>query len=158
MALLSIAQLRTMSVMPPEDVDGHDPAFVDGRIAYHESRITARLAKRYATPFSAANPPKCVVGWLVDLVTLDCYVRRGFNPSAQQDGLIESAARRADAEVLEAANSETGLFDLPLRADTVGASGVTLGGPLSYSEQSPYVWMDIQAAEGRADDQRGRGS
>lgn len=145
--------------MPVEDVDALDaryPGYVVARIDYHEGRINARLSKRYATPFVAPVPP-IVQGWITDLVTLDCFIRRGFNPESAQDSLYQAAAEAVKAELLEAANSETGLFDLPLRADGPGASGVSKGAPLSYTEASPYVWMDIQRAAGRADDDRGSG-
>ena len=134
--------------MPPEDVDALEAVragFIDARIAIRTGEIHARLAKRYATPFSSDSPPDAVVGWLVALVTLDAYLARGFNPSSQQDGLISADADRANAAIREAADSKDGLYDLPLREDTQGTSGVTLGGPLGYSESSPYEWSDLQA-------------
>jgi hypothetical protein len=147
MAILELGGFRTRSIMPSEDVDWleeHYPGFIVARIAYHEGKMNARLAKRYAVPFSSSSPPDAAVGWIVDLVTLDAYLKRGFNPSAEQDGLIPNAAETAKAEILEAANSETGLFELPLRQDAPSSSGVSKGEPFGYSEQSPYTWTDRQ--------------
>ncbi len=52
----------------------------------------------------------------------------------------------------EAADSAEGLFELPLRAD-LETSGVSKGGPLGYTEASPYRWTDRQADDGRNEDE-----
>ena len=67
----------------------------------------------------------------------------GFTSAARQDKLIVEAEAAAKSEVTEAADSEEGKFDLPLRQDTT-ATGVSKGGPLGYSEVSPYTWTDRQ--------------
>lgn len=119
--------------------------FVTKRIATHQSWIESRLMKRYLAPF-AAPVPQIVIGWLVALVTLDVFSKRGFNPgSAQDEEAIIGRAQRARDEIKEAADSKDGLFDLPVRQDLPGTSAVTRGGPLSYSEASPYTWTDKQA-------------
>jgi len=146
-ALITTAAFRTRSIMPPGDVDALEtvrPGFIAARLDIRTGEIHARLAKRYATPFSSDLPPDAVVGWLVALVTLDAFLARGFNPSSQQDGLIEADAARARDSIKEAADSKDGLFDLPLRESSQGESGVTLGGPLGYSEASPYRSIDAQ--------------
>ncbi len=145
-AFLTIAQFRTRTVMPPEDVDRVEaqyPGFIDVRLADESAWLRARLIKRYPTAFDAPIAA-VILGWLTDIVTPQVYRRRGWNPSSGQDAEIDKQAERARAEVLEAANSETGLFELPMRENTT-ASGVSKGGPLSYSEQSPYSWTDVQA-------------
>lgn len=150
MPYLDVATFRARSLMPSEDVDDleeRSPGFVAARIAYHEGRINARLAKRYAVPFGAPVP-EIVLGWLTDLVQLDCYLRRGFNPTSQQDGLIESSAQRAHDDIKEAADSATGLYDLPTRQD-VADTAIARGGPFAYSEASPYEWTDRQREEVR---------
>lgn len=132
--------------MPAQDVDWLEstrPGFIEKRLAYNSSRINARCRKRYAAPF-AVPAPELVVGWLVDLTTLDAYQARGWNPSDEQSALVKAAADRAEAETKEAADGEAGLFDLPLREDTT-ADGISRGGPLVYAEASPYDWVDVQA-------------
>lgn len=161
MALLALADFKSRSIMPSEDVDALEaqyPGYVAKRLALREGLMNARLAKRYATPFEPASPPDVAVGWLVAMVTLDCYLRRGFNPSSAQDQIIADEAKRAETEILEAANSETGLFELPLRQDAPGASGVSKGGPFGYSEASPYVAFNMQRETARGEDSSGRGT
>lgn len=59
-------------------------------------------------------------------------------------------ASKADEELKETANSETGLLDLPGNDST--DSAVTTGEPLGASDTSPYAWQDRQAREGRRQD------
>jgi hypothetical protein len=131
--------------------------FFDQREAFTRSFVEARLRKRYSIPFIAPFP-SIVLEWQTAMLTLDMYRRRGFNPgSAQDQDAIIGAATTALAEIKEAADSDTGLFDLPLRDDTT-ASGISQGSPLGYSEGSPYVWTDQQACTGRQEDRNGRGT
>ncbi len=147
--------------MPGADVDAleqGEPGFLDETIADELAHIESRLTKRYVTPFSEVSPPRAVLRWLTRIVTLKAYEKRGFNPTSAQDQLIVDAATKAEADIIEAANSETGLFDLPLRQDAPGASGVSKGGPFGYSEQSPYVSSSKQRHAARDEDSRGDGS
>jgi len=148
---LTPLQWRTRTVMPSADVDALDvgePGFLGSRIAFQQGKIEARLAKRYATPF-ASPVPEIVLGWLTDLVTFDAYMKRGFNPAAEQDSEIKAAATTALEEVKEAAESKEGLFELPLREDMKGSSAIDRGGSFGYSEASPYAWTDRQREEVR---------
>jgi hypothetical protein len=117
--------------------------FVESRLVINTTRINARLRKRYAAPF--ADPvAEIVLGWLADMTTPELYKRRGWDPSdAQADAILADAARVLE-ELKEAADSADGLFDLPLRQDKQGTTGVVRGGPFVYSEPGPYDWMDVQ--------------
>ncbi len=151
--------LPTRAVVPREwieDVEREQPGWIDIKLEEISDWIDGRLRKRYAAPFSEPTP-KCVLRWVAKIAALDVLHRRGVNAQDQQYEDIRDEAHAAKAEVLEAANSETGLFDLPLRADTA-ESGITQGGPMGYSEQSPYVWADGQRETGRNEDQSGRGT
>ncbi len=131
--------------MPDEDVDRLESlysGFIDAQIALAQGWCEARLRKRYAIPF-VAPIPEIFLGWVVALVTLAAYQRRGWNPSSAENELIRSAATDARLEVKEAADSKDGLYDLPLRQDST-ESGVSKGTPLGYSEADPYSWMDVQ--------------
>lgn len=144
-AYLTVAQFRLRTTMPQSDVDAlevSDPGFLDAQLTSWSSRIDAQLSKRYAAPF-ASPVPEIVLEWLTRCVTVRAYLKRGVNPSDEQFAAIKEDAEAALKEVEAAANSQTGLYDLPLRSDTT-ASGITKGGPLAYSEQSPYVWADYQ--------------
>ena len=145
--LLNLAGFREATLMPGPDVDaleGLEPGWLLGRLVRRTEWIYARLAKRYATPFDAADPPGAAVDWVTDLVTWDAYLKRGVNPAAMQDSEVLKRFDTAKAEVKEAADSKDGLFELPLR-DASSPSGVVKGGPLGYSEASPYEWTDRQA-------------
>ena len=107
--------------------------------------------------YAAAPPvPETVLGWIVALVTVDLYRKRGVNPQDPQIDLLVKEAERAFAEIKEAADSKEGLFDLPASEDV--DSAVTTGGPMGYSEQSPYVWADRELHAARNEDDQGRGT
>lgn len=146
MAYLTFAQWRSRSIMPPDESDdllsNWGPEYFDGKLAEHTSWINARLRKRYATPFS--DPvPEIVLSWLERLVTFDVYLRRGFNPSSQQDEEIKNRMVDAKAEIKEAADSNEGLYDLPLREDS-SATGISKGGPWAEYDNTPYGFLDAQ--------------
>ncbi len=153
MAYLDVAGFTLRTVMPIEDVDmleSTQSGFLDARLEVGTSLINARLAKRYAVPL--ADPvPEIVLGWLVALVTPKAYAKRGWNPSDAQSEQILADMTEALEQMKEAADSEIGLYELPLRAD-LETSGVSKGGPLGYSETSPYRWTDLEAEAGRSDD------
>lgn len=130
------------------------PSFIETTLADWSSEFNARLKKRYAVPFNPANPPAIIQRWLTKVVTRDCFAKRGYNPTSLQDKeAILDEAVAALAELKEAAESENGLFDLPLLNDDA-ASAVTQGGPYAYSEQSPYTWLTLQRNAGRNEDKQ----
>lgn len=155
---IDLAGFRVRTVMPGEDVDRLEakyPGYIVQQIATEQAKLEARLRKRYALPF-AAPAPETAIAWLVSIVTLAAYQRRGWNPSSAENQLIIDAATRALDESKEAANANDGLFDLPPREDAASTSGATQGGPFGYSEQSSYTGADDQACAGRAEDGYGR--
>lgn len=119
--------------------------FVESRLVIETSRINAQLRKRYAVPF-AEPVPEIVLGWLAALVTPKIYERRGWDPSDAQAQSILADAELARTELQQAADAADGLFDLPL-LQTSTATGISRGGPLGYSEASPYTWIDRQRDE-----------
>lgn len=159
MAYLTVELFRVESLMPGSQVDqleAAEPGFLAARLQRRSGNIDARLRKRYVAPFEAPVPDK-VVEWLVALVNQDCYLKLGVDPLDLQMAEILAAAKLAVEELKEAADSVEGLFDLPLRADTT-STGISKGGPMAYTEASPYVWKDVQGATGRSEDERGSGS
>lgn len=167
---LDTPRFRELSIMPSSDVDqieALESEWIQRRLDRAGDFLDVRLAKRYAVPFGddpsppatvRANVPGTVEDWIVGIVTLEAYSKRGFNPSSASDeAAIVMPATRAREEILEAANSETGLFELPMRS-TATSSGVSRGGPLGYSETSPYVWTDRQVEDGAAEDAAGIGT
>lgn len=129
----------------------YSPTFIDASLVSRWEWIWSRLAKRYVEVDPA---PETVLRWQEAMVTWDCYRRRGYTPgSAQDENGIDGAKKLAEDQVLEAANGNDGLIELPVKP-----SGVSVGAPLAYSETSPYVGAQIQACRGTAEDTRGRGT
>lgn len=160
MGYLTLAEFKTRSTMPSEHVDRIEAASAGFTLAQIESvsrlDIDSRLRKRYAVPFSDPYP-EAVKVWCARIVTLLCWERLGYDPTDQSMERATKAHDDAKAEIKEAANSNEGLFDLPLRADTT-TTGISKAAPFGYSEQSPYVWADGQADVGRTEDANGRGT
>ena len=146
-----------MTVMPAtyvEELETKYPGWVDKQIDMASARIDVQLSKRYVTPFIGA--PMIIKEWTARMVEVSCWLKRGVRTTDEQ--FQESRARgdKALEEIELAANSENGLFDLPL---ATGGSAVTATTwPRGYSEQSPYVWLDDQAEIGRSEDRSRGGS
>ena len=146
-----VIDFRTRTIMPEQDVDqlwAARPGWFEATVASALADITARLRKRYRTPFTAAggsNPrPEIVVMWQAKIITPEAYRARGYNPQDPTMEWSEKDRDRAYEQIKEAADAETGLYDIPL-LETVDTTGIVKGGPLGSSEASPYDWTDAQA-------------
>src|SRR5262249_40937353 len=141
---LDLSGFKLRSEMPDEDIDLVEqryPGYLAAKLDEETAWINGRLKKRYAAPFK--DPvPTIVLGWLAKIVTPAAYKKRGWNPSSEQDQDILKEAETAREEIKEAADSNEGLFELPVRQDLPGGTGVVFGGPLGYAEASPYTWTD----------------
>lgn len=147
-----VIDFRTRSIMPEEDVDAlwaARPGYLEAAVEGAMANITARLRKRYVTPFDPAgvigpNPrPEIVVAWIAKLVTPEAYRARGVNPQDAEMKLIDDDRTNAIAEIKEAADAQGGLYDIPL-LEAGDATGISKGGPLGYAEAGPYDWTDVQ--------------
>lgn len=141
---LTVAAFKLRTSMTPGEVDRLEtlyPGFLAANISDESSWIAGRLRKRYAVEGFDTNPPGIVLKWLNKIITLVAYKRQGFDAKSPEGADTIKDSDDAKAEVEEAANAEDGLFDLPLRADAT-SSGITQGGPLGYSEASPYTSLD----------------
>ncbi len=160
-APLTPTTFKARTIMPGADVDQLETVeagWLAQTLTDTWDWILARLGKRYNRAAIDGSPPPIAVRWLAVIVTRLAYAKRGFNPTSEEDKeSIIGAAVEAKAEIKEAADSKEGLFELPL-ASAPNASAVSRGGPLGYSEQSPYVWQDAQVAAARNEDQNGSGS
>lgn len=161
---LNLTQFKTMARIPAtwvDEVETRAPGFVDQRLQLNSARLDGRLRKRYGAPYSAApssNAPTIVLEWLTALTTADVLIKRGVNPTDEQVREHFADRDRAITESLEAANGNAGLYDLPLVEDGTSGSGIKFGSTLAYSEASPYVAFDIQAAQGKVEDDGGTGT
>ena len=159
MAYLTIARFKIVALIPGgwvDEVEGMAAGFTEAQLDVGSDFIDAQLRKRYAAPFSAPIPGVIEL-WLARLVTPDIMVKRGVNATDEQFAYMVARQTEAKAEIQSAADSEKGLYDLPLRDDLTG-TGITYGSPRSYSEQSPYVHTDVQVDTAHAEDQARRGS
>jgi hypothetical protein len=141
-ALLDIKGLKALVIMPEEDVDdlvARYPAFVAAQLEVLTGEIYSRLRKRYKTPF-VEPVPIVAKGWLADMITPVLYARRGIDPSDDQMQQLRDAAARAREQIKEAADSENGLYDLPL-LDSADGTAITKADPLGYSEGA-YDYLD----------------
>ncbi|WP_437647858.1 hypothetical protein [Sorangium sp. So ce362] len=150
MAYLTVSEFRTRSMMPGEDIDELEtryPGFLAAKLEEHSSRIDSRLVKRYVVPLRSATtdaPPEIVYAWLTAFVTLDAYLRRGFNPSSEQDSYIAAQRDWADEDIKETSDAQNGRYELVLATSSGSVSAVSKGGPLAYSEADPYTWQQRQ--------------
>jgi hypothetical protein len=148
MPYLDLTTYRARTIAPPlylDEVEAQHPGWLLEQLTFWSSWIDSRLKKRYAAPFAAPpNTPPTVLGWLARIVDAELYLKRGYDPNDKQSARVDTRADTARAEIQEAADSEKGLFELPLRADEPAATAITRGGPLGYTEQSPYTWSDVQ--------------
>lgn len=118
-----------------------------GLKAVFSSTASYTIGDSYQSPTPV---PEIVLTWLTAMVTYDAYRKRGMNPQDPAGELIVKEYDAAIADLRDAANSKDGLFDLPTNEDA--DSAVTTGGPLGSSQQSPYVWTDIEECQARNED------
>lgn len=124
------------------DIYAREPTKVTTFLADTTEWINSRLRKRYD---EAALPTNgTILRWCRDIVDLEIFMLRGGNPSSAQDGLYKEHHDTAKAEIKEAADAATGLFDLPLKQD-VTSTGIVKGAPIMEADASPWAWMDRQA-------------
>lgn len=160
-ALMTVDEYKLRSVLPDEYVaaiEARKPGWTAQQLAGVTAEVYAALSKRYVTPFSVDHEVPRL--WAAAIVDARVLIRRGVDPDelAPEVAAIFEAATTARAQIQSASDSETGLFELPLRSnDPTSPTAVTRGGPFSYSETSPYVFTDSQRERGRDDDASGRG-
>lgn len=142
----SIDDVKQLGSMPAEDIDELEalyPDITDRTATAVSGLFDARLRKRYAVPFRTPYPTSlqmAVAAW----VAYRLWLKRGFNPSTAHGSAIERDYEDAKEWLREAADSQNGLVELPLREEELGPGAVSAGGPLGYSEASPYDWTDRQ--------------
>jgi hypothetical protein len=158
-AYLTLAQFRLRTLMPKVDIDAVEAdtaGYTDARLATNSAKIDTRLRKRYAVPFSSLVPyPEAALEWLTKITTYELYLKRGVDPSDQTLALIKADKEQAETELKEAADSKDGLFDLPL-LNTADSTAISKGGPIVYTETSPYTSFDAQWQNGTDEDRNGR--
>lgn len=157
MAYLTETEFRLLTMLPVNVLDEVPAGWVTEQLSKVSSRMDARFAKRYAAPFVVPYPT-VVQEWLAHIVSWRCYLKRGVNSLDADAAEYKAQHDQALKEIEEAANAQSGLFELPLRQDLPSGSGVSRGMPRVYSEQSPYAWSDQQRGTGVNEDLQGGGT
>jgi len=160
MPYLTLDRYKILALIPGgyvDEVEQASPGFTAAAIDVTSQWLDTQLRKRYAAPFQPPIPG-IIEQWVTRIITPDLLAKRGVNATDEQFAYIVGRAESAEKEIQAAANSETGLYDLPLRADVTKGSGIVHGGPHGYSEQSPYVYQDVQVDIARGEDQARRGT
>lgn len=150
-------QRTLLPVSYVEQVMAQAPLFVDNALEDRSGYIDSLLGKRYAVPFVIEPYPNVIKRWLTVLVSLDVYMKRGFNPTDDDAQLFVKQFDTSVAELKEAADAKDGLYELPLRQDVPGV-GITKGFARTYTETSPFVWKRIQREIGGGEDRSGYGT
>ena len=113
--------------------------------------IDSRLAKRKDVPFREPYPMKVKL-WLADLLTPRAYRSLGVRPTDEQQADIVEAAKAANDEIKEAADTVNGLLVLPIQdpVTSINNMGADEQPTLAYSEQSPFTskHLQLQAVRG----------
>jgi phage gp36-like protein len=157
---LTTSEFQSRTLLPAQYIDqvvSQAPEFVDFALTDRSGYIDSLLGKRYAVPFVEQPYPSVILRWLTVLVSLDVYMKRGFNPTDDDAQLFVKQFDTTVQELKEAANAQDGLYELPLRQDLTG-NGIVKGYARTYSETSPFVWKRIQRQIGGQEDTNGRGT
>lgn len=141
MPYLVYEQLADYCELPIEYLAEAGPDFCTAQIAIAESRVNDQLSKRYAVPFALANDT--VKGWIASMVALKILTRRGIDPTDILWKTIQDAATIANDEIKQAAQSDTGRFDLPKA--NAARKPVIVGS----SDHDPHAWIRRQAIKTR---------
>jgi hypothetical protein len=159
MAYLTLEEFKLYSLIPPEFVDRvevQNPGFIAAQLELSSAVIDSRLRKRYDAPFK--EPYSLVLlSWLARLVTMSVWLRRGYSPTDEEARTYQDQYNQVQTDLKEAADSENGWLDLPLRQDTK-QSGIVTQVPRVYSEAGPYVWTTKQRQRAREEDSNGGGT
>jgi hypothetical protein len=150
MAYLTPAQYFELTLVPQDRLDALQaryPQFLEAQLAGKSGVIDALLRKRYVAPFEAPYPEP-VKQWLWRMLDPIAYLKIGVDASDEQVSEIIADGQRVLVELKEAADAKEGLYDLPLRADTV-TSGLVKPTVLTQSDPTPYVGLRTQATRAR---------
>lgn len=160
MAYITPEQYRQKTLLPENILDAIEqrtPGWIAAQLDLVSARIFAQLGKRYGDWVNANAYPTVLGEWITRIMDVRALLKRGVAADDKQYETYKELHDTAWKEVNNAANSETGLFDLATEQGGV-TSGIVRGAPLQYSEQSPYSWLDGQAEIGHQEDSNRMGT
>jgi hypothetical protein len=136
-------ELADYCSLPPEWLLAAGQRFVEAQCEILEGKLHDQLRNRYAVPF--LNPNATVKGWIAAQVAFLVLLKRGTNPDEAMFAEYRDAAKLARDEIAAAANSDTGLFELPLLV-----SGTPVArGFRGISDADPAAWKRRQGERAR---------
>lgn len=137
--------------------------FVQIRLDAKADWLYSQLSKRWPVQKYAdlglvdvTKVPKTIKQWLAWIEAAELLVLKGSDPNQLDASIYEKRADTARSEIITASNSADGGWDLDIRDDDQVPG--SFGGPISYSEASPYVSARRHAERARREDIRGRGT
>lgn len=164
---LTEADFRRISLVPPAWVERvqtqlfpsepGQPSWVLEQCRLKQAWVYSRLDLNYDVQKFGDPVPAIIKQWIAYLVAADLLMLLGDEPNQEDIDRYEKRADQSRADIEAAANSETGLFSLPLKqgTSTDGAQRKTV----RYTHTaSPYVSLRMQRDRGRAEDESGTGT
>lgn len=148
-------ELADYCSLQPEWLLAAGQRFVEAQCAIFESKLHDQLRNRYAVPF--LHPNATAKGWIAAQVAFEVLRKRGVDPTDVMYGEYRDAAQLARDEITAAANSDTGLFELPLLVSVTPVARGFRG----ISDADPAAWkrrQGVRAAEERAEWSAQRGA
>lgn len=131
-------ELADYCSLQPEKLLAAGQRFVEAQVRIFESKLHDQLRNRYAVPFK--NPNDTVKGWIAVQVTVEVRKKIGVDPNDVMFIEDKEAAKLARDEITAAANSDTGLFELPLLVSVTPVARGFRG----ISDADPAAWKRRQ--------------
>lgn len=129
--------------LQPDRLLAAGQSFVEKQCAIFESKLHDQLRNRYDVPF--LQPNDTAKGWIAVQVAFEVLRRTGVDPTDVMYGEYRDAAKLARDEITAAANSDTGLFELPLLVTKTPA----VRGFRGLSDADPGAWKRRQGERAR---------
>jgi hypothetical protein len=152
LAYLTTTSYLNFTGLPSEyhaEVEARYPGWITEQIGIWGEVIDSRLRKRYPVPF-AVPIPVSVQMWLARLLDARLLLKRGVDATDAQYADFAKSAADVMSELKEAADSNTGLYDLPLTA--LGDSAIKREQPMSFSNAGPYAGFRSQRERSYSDE------
>lgn len=158
MSYVTFAELKEGSEFDPaewDDLNTRRPATVARWLRQTQALIDDPLRLRYAVPFGCTPPsltpapafvPETAKDWQIALMD-GKFLRSRRTPGAEEAADADvSAEEKAVRDAIAAAADQDrpAHHELPLRSDAT-TSGVSKGGPMMLSYNTPYGFFDAQA-------------
>lgn len=147
-AYIDLAFFKVHTTMGHADLDAFEAAWPGRLVALFASwsrYVDGKIRKVYVVPLEDPQPIEVKIA-VVRYVTAEAFKIYGYRPGSSEKEVCEADVVTAAAELKELVSAD-GRLELPLKDTTPETEGVAKGGPLGYSETSPYTWIGIQREE-----------